>query len=255
MKTIVFANQKGGCSKSTSCNALALGLTAKGHKVLAVDLDPQGNLSFGLGVDLLGTTKTLYQTLKGECEPQEALQSRLNFVDVLSVGIEAAAADMELVSLPAREYRLKDILNTFKANYDYCVIDTSPTLGLLTMNALTAANEVVIPLNLDMYGLMGIEQLKGFIENIQRYTNPDLKVKGILVTKYNERLNLSAALDDTVKKAADSLQTIVFKKRIRESVAIRETQLTQGNIFDDAPKAGASVDYMAFVEEFLSMEV
>lgn len=254
LKTIVFSNQKGGVSKTTSANALTFGLIGKNKKVLAVDTDPQGNFSFSMGIDPLNTQHTLYEALKGMCDVAKALQNRLNGVDVLSVGLEAAAADMELVSLPAREYRLKDILNTFKADYDYCVIDTSPTLGLLTMNALTAADELIIPLTLDAYGLMGINQLGGFITNIRKYTNADLKVKGILITKYNERLNITQSLIDTVQRAADSMQAIVFNTKIRESVAVREVQATQGILFDDAPKAGASQDYLQFVDEFLKME-
>ena len=139
-------------------------------------------------------------------------------------------------------------------DYDYCVIDTAPTLGLLTLNALTAADRVIIPLNLEVYSLQGMEQLSGFIENVRKYTNKDLSISGLLITKYNERLNISQALIDNVEQAAKNMNTRVFNTKIRESVAVKEAQLLRGDIYTEAPKATATLDYMAFVDEFLSME-
>lgn len=254
MKSIVFTNQKGGVGKSTSCYALAAGLHYRGNTVLIVDADPQGNLSYSAGVDTLGAKNTLYDVFKGICTVKDSLQNIKIGLDALTVGLGAAAADMELVARPAREYVLKEAIREISANYDYCVIDTAPTLGLLTLNALTAADGVIIPLNMDAYSLQGIEQLHGFIQNVQKYTNADLKILGLLLTKYKERLNLTAVLSKDVERAAESLETIIYNTKIRESVAVRETQLLRGDIYAEAPKAAATLDYQAFVDEFLRYE-
>ena len=255
MKTIAFSNQKGGVGKSTSAYALAVGLYNKGNNVLIVDADPQGNVSYTAGVDTLNGEKTLYDVFKGECEVKDVLQTVKPGLDVLTIGLSAAAADMELAARPAREYMLKDAIKAIADNYSYCVIDTAPTLGLLTLNALTAADRVIIPLNLEIYSLQGIEQLGGFIENVRKYNlNTDLKVSGLLLTKYRERLNITAALSEKVQQAAASLGTIAYDTKIRESVAVRETQLLRSDIYSEAPKATATIDYQAFVDEFLSKE-
>lgn len=254
MKTIVLANQKGGCCKTTTCNALALGLAARNKKVLAVDLDPQGNFSFSLGVDPLNTSKYLYDVFTGDCSVEETIQTRLNGIDVLSVGISGAVADQKLISNMSWPKLLKKALKPYQNKYDYCIVDTSPSLGLLTKNALVAADRVIIPVTLDAYGLIGIELLRGAIEEAQEEENTGLKVSGILATRYNDRLNITQVLIDETKAAADSLHTKVFDTKIRESVAVREVQLTQGILYDEAPKAGASIDYWKFVDEFLKTE-
>lgn len=249
MKSIVITNQKGGVGKTTTAAALGTGLHHKGYKVLIVDADPQSNLSYMLGVDE-AQTSTLYDVLKGDSKPAAALRNVKQGLDVMTVGLQGTAADMELASRTAREYMLKEALQEISDNYDFAVLDTAPTLGLLTLNALTAANYAIIPMNTEIFSLQGMEQLSGFIENVRRYTNNDLVVSGLLLTKYNARLNLTQALKKNMEQAAEVMNTKLFDTKIRESVAVRETQLLRGDIFTEAPQATATLDYKSFVEEF-----
>ena len=254
MKSIVLTNQKGGVAKTTTAYALATGLNNKGNTVLIVDADPQSNLSYTAGIDDMQTS-TLYDVLKGNAKTSDALQAVKTGLDILTVGLAGTAADMELASRTAREYMITEALQAVADRYDYCVLDTAPTLGLLTLNALTAANYAIIPMNLEVYSLQGMEQLHGFIENVRKYTNSGLKVSGLLLTRYNERLNLTQALMGNVENAAKVMNTVVYDTKIRESVAVRETQLLRGDIYTEAPKATATLDYIAFVDEFLKREV
>lgn len=251
MQTLVFTNQKGGVAKTSSSYALACGLHIRGKRILLVDLDPQSNLSYTVGLDDTNEW-TLYDCFKGNCSVEDCKQTIKEGLDILSIGLQATAADIELSSRTAREYILKKELSN--QDYDYCIIDTSPSLGLLTLNALTAANLVIIPTAAEIYSLQGLSQLGGFIENVKEFTNKDLKISGLLLTRYNERLNLTQALQENIEQAAKILNTVVYDTKIRESVAVKETQLLRGNIFDEAPKAKATLDYTAFIDEFLSKE-
>lgn len=253
MKTIVLTNQKGGVAKTTTAYALATGLHNKGFSVLIVDADPQSNLSFTAGVDE-SQGNTLYNVLRDGIAVKDVLQTVKVNLDILTVGLAGTLADLELASRMNREKILTKALKEVAENYDFCVIDTAPTLGLLTLNALTAADYAIIPMNLEVYSLQGMEQLAGFIQNIHENTNSKLKISGLLLTRYNERLNLTQALKGNVEKAAEVMDTVVYDTKIRESVAVRETQLLRGDIYTEAPKATATLDYMAFVDEFLSME-
>ena len=253
MKTIVLTNQKGGVAKTTTAYALATGLHNKGYTILIVDADPQSNLSYTAGIDESKDT-TLYDVLKGNAKVSEALHNINTGLDLLTVGIKGTAADMELASRTAREYMIKEAIQGIAGQYDYCVIDTAPTLGLLTLNALTASDYAIIPMNLEIYSLQGMEQLSGFIQNVQKYTNHDLKVSGLLLTKYNDRLNLTQALKGNIEQAAKMMNTVVYDTRIRESIAVKESQLLRGDIYTEAPKATATLDYIAFVDEFLKAE-
>ena len=256
MKTIVLTNQNGGVAKTTTAYALVIGLHNQGNNVLIVDSDPQSNLSYTAGVDD-NDKNTLYDVLKGDCKPGDAIRHLDKWLDIMSVGLQGTAADMELASRTGREYMLKEAIEAIQASndYTYVVIDTAPTLGLLTLNALTAADLAIIPVNVEAYSLQGMEQLNGFFENVRKYTNPDLKVSGILLTRYNERLNITQALKGNVDKAAQVMNTRVFDTKIRESVAVRETQLLRSDIYTEAPKATATIDYKAFVHEFMRREL
>lgn len=254
MKTIVLTNQKGGVAKTTTAYAIATGLVNKGaEKVLIVDADPQGNLTFTAGVEDT-QTDTLYDVLKGTLKPFNAVRSIKPKLDITFVGLQGTAADMELAARTGREYMIREALEGM-GKYDYCVIDTAPALGLLTLNALTAADLAIIPMSVEAYSLQGTEQLAGFIENIRKYTNPGLKVAGILLTRYNERLNITQALKGNVDKAAGILKTRVFEHKIRESVAVKETQVMQSDLYSEAPKAAATIDYNNFVSELISKEL
>lgn len=256
MKTIVLTNQKGGVAKTTTAYALAIGLHNQGNNVLIVDADPQSNLSFTAGIDN-DDTNTLYDVLKGNCKPGDAIRHLDKWLDIMSIGLQGTAADMELASRTGREYMLKEAIEAVDAtnHYTYVVVDSSPNLGLLTLNTLTAADLAIVPMSVEAYSLQGMEQLHGFFENVRKYTNPNLKVSGILLTRYNERLNITQALKSNVELAAKTMNTRIFDTKIRESVAVRETQLLRSDIYTEAPKATATIDYKAFVHEFMRKEL
>ena len=152
---------------------------------------------------------------------------------------------------PGREYLLKEILEPVKDNYDFIVIDTPPTLGILTINALTTSNDVIIPMGADIYSLQGLGQLYNTIENVKKYCNKDLTIKGLLLTKYNARTVLSKDLKDTIESKAQEINSKLFKTVIREGIAIKEAQTLQDNIFSTAPTSKPAADYEAFIKEYL----
>lgn len=250
MITLTLSNQKGGVAKTSTSNALAAGLYNRNYKVLAVDLDPQCNLSFSCGVDMLNTEKTLFDVFKGNAEVWETIiPLKLGF-DLLPGGLTLAGADMDFTQT-GREYMLSEALETVSGKYDFCIIDTPPTLGILTVNALTAADYVIVPMTADIYALQGLTQLNALIQNVRRYCNKGLKIAGILLTRYNDRQIISKTLKTNIGQAAERLSTEVFKTYIREGVAVRETQLLQSDLFTDAPKANVTQDYNNFIDELL----
>lgn len=241
MRKIALLNQKGGVSKTTTAFALAKGLQGN---VLSVDADPQSNLSFAFGVtDAEYTLQDVFEGLN----PDEAIIKGLNLI---CGDLRLSDADMRYTSVN-RAYILQEALEKVQGNYDYAIIDCPPILGVLSMNALTAADEIIIPISVDAFSLQGVTQLNDFIENIRKYCNSDLKISGILRTKYNKRLNITSALDDEIQAAAEKMGTKVFNTCISESVAIRESQMLQTDFFTEAPQAAAVIDYKAFIEEFL----
>ena len=252
MKTVVFANQKGGVAKTTSAAALAAGLSERGFRVIVADCDPQCNLCLSSGVDMLTVEKTLYDVFKGTATVDDVIVSGLGF-DILPGGLALAAADMDFTQA-GREYMLSEALETIADRYDYAVVDTAPMLGILTTNALTAADGVIVPLTADVYALQGLNQLNGLIRNVRKYCNRGLKIYGLLLTKYNDRQNVSKVLRDQVDRAAAQLETKVYKTTIRESVAVREAQLLRCDFLKEAPNANATIDYKSFVAEFLEDE-
>lgn len=252
MKTVVFANQKGGVAKTTSAAALAAGLSERGFRVIVADCDPQCNLCLSSGVDMLTVEKTLYDVFKGAAAVDDVIVSGLGF-DILPGGLALAAADMDFTQA-GREYMLSEALETIADRYDYAVVDTAPMLGILTTNALTAADGVIVPLTADVYALQGLNQLNGLIRNVRKYCNRGLKIYGLLLTKYNDRQNVSKVLRDQVDRAAAQLETKVYKTTIRESVAVREAQLLRCDFLKEAPNANATIDYKSFVAEFLEDE-
>ena len=252
MKTVVFANQKGGVAKTTSAAALAAGLSERGFRVIVADCDPQCNLCLSSGVDMLTVEKTLYDVFKGTAAVDDVIVSGLGF-DILPGGLSLAAADMDFTQA-GREYMLSEALEAISDRYDYAVVDTAPMLGILTTNALTAADGVIVPLTADVYALQGLNQLNGLIRNVRKYCNRGLRIYGLLLTKYNDRQNVSKVLRDQVDRAAAQLETKVYKTTIRESVAVREAQLLRCDFLKEAPNANATIDYKSFVAEFLEDE-
>ena len=254
MQIIAVANQKGGVGKTTTSTVLASGLYSKGHRVLLCDLDPQTNASFMTGVDVLSVAN-LYDVFKGEKTVEETIVPvRLGF-DLLPGSLLLAAADSEFTQT-GREYMLKEALDSIKEQYDYIVIDTPPTLGILVTNALTAANKLIIPVGAgDIFSLQGLTQFYGIIQNVRKYCNHELQIAGLLITRYNSRSNVNQALKGQVQQIAEQMETKVFKAAIIESVSVKESQLHKEDLFEQAPRSNAAKDYQAFICEFLEGEV
>lgn len=246
MLVITVAAQKGGVGKSTTAHALGQGLLIKGHSVLFVDLDPQGNLSHTMASV---TGPTAYDVLTGKRTAAEAIQ-RTASGDILPSGPALSGADRELTRT-GKEYRLKEALQPIKGRYAFVVIDTPPALGILTVNALTASDKLIIPAQADIYCLKAIWQLHGTIEAVRKYCNPSLSITGILLTRHSTRIVLSRDLADLLEGIAKQIDTKVFKTIIREGIALREAQARQQDIFSYSPRSNAAADYKAFVEEIL----
>ena len=252
-KIITLANQKGGVAKTTTSLALTSGLTNHGYRVLGVDLDPQSNFSLSSGIDTVELEKTLYDVFKRTTDANSVLLTSPLGYDVLPGGLSLAGADMDFTQT-GREYMLKEALESLDKEYDYIVIDTPPTLGILTTNAMAASDSIIVPMAADLYSIQGLSQLNGLILNVRKYCNKDLKLAGLLITKYHGNQNISKAVSEKIAEIAQELDTKVFTSKIRESVAIRESQLLRSDIFKDAPKANATVDYSEFIDELLKGE-
>lgn len=251
MRTICISNQKGGVGKSTTATATAGGLFRRGKKVLIVDLDPQMNSSYMSGIDLLNLPATLYDVFTGQAEITQAVQPIQIGIDIVTGGLNLTSADMTFVDL-GREKLLQQALDGIRGNYDYCIIDTSPNLGVLATNAMTAADSVLVPMQCDALSLQGLLQLQDFITKIKMYCNPKLSVAGILLTMYNPRTVLSRSLEEAVQMAAANMGTKIYKTRIRRAQAVSDAIAVQSDIFTEAPTATATADYTAFVDELLN---
>jgi len=251
MGTVVFANQKGGVGKTTSALALASGLAAKGYKVLAVDLDPQCNLTLASGSDSL-EDPTIYDVFAQKENVADVVKSTKLGFDLLPSSLALAAADMEFTAT-GKEFMLAEALEELSKSrkWDHVVIDTSPNIGVTTVNGLTAADGVVVAMTADVYALQGLSRLNDIIMRTRKYCNPKLKIFGLLITKYSQRQVVSRTLLDQIQRTASEIGTKVFNTHIRESVAIRESALLQQNMFEEAPKANAVVDYGHFIDEIL----
>jgi len=244
-----ISNQKGGIGKTTTAQAMANGLNRKGYKTLLIDLDPQGNLSLSMGADPMQIT--IYEAIEGKATAADTIQ-HTDQGDIIPSNIMLSGADMELnARTTGREYALKELISPLKALYDYIVIDTAPSLGILTINSLTAADRVIIPLSADIFSIAGLGQLYNTINSVIKYTNAGLKVEGILLTKFNERTILNRDLKAAIEETAAKLHTKLFSTYIREGVAIREAQAQETSIFDYAPGSNPAIDYSDFISELL----
>lgn len=254
-KVISISNQKGGVGKTSTVNSFAAGLKRKGFSVLAIDMDPQGNLSSSVDADISESAYTIHEVMKDGVDAREAIQ-HLNSFDIIPADLSLAVYDQELISVPfGRDQRLKESISNIKDMYDYILIDTAPSLTMLSINALVAADEVLIPATAEFFATTGLEQLADTINNVRRYSgNPDLKIAGILFTMHDPRTINGQTIKEETAKYAASIGTFVYKAYIRKAVAMGESQTNRMDIYTFNPKSTVARDYMAFVEEYLKRQ-
>lgn len=250
-RIITISNQKGGVAKTTTTSTVGILLKRKGYSVLAVDMDPQGNLGFCLGADNENSA-SIYEVLKGDVKLQHAIQ-RTSTVDVISSSIALSGIELEYTAA-GREYLLREAIRTLPTRYDYILIDTPPALSLLTVNAFTASGSIIVPMIADIFSLQGIAQIYESVERVKKYCNPKVYIEGILLTKFNRRSVFSKEILGTAELIASDLDIKLFRTCIRESVTLREAQALQKNIIEYAPKSHAAQDYISFVEELISVK-
>lgn len=247
MHITAIALQKGGTGKSTTAHALGQGLRAQGKRVLFIDLDPQANLSYTMRADQGGLSA--YEVVTGRAKARDTVQ-RTDQGDMIPSSPHLSGADIENTQT-GKEYRIKEALKPLQAEYDFCIIDTPPALGTLTVNALTAAAGVVIPVQAETYSIQGITQLYRTIEAVKQYCNPALQVEGILITRHSGRAILSRDMADTIEATARQLGTQVFSTPIREGVAVKEAQAVRQPLHEYAPHSNPAQDYAAFITEYI----
>lgn len=249
-KIIAVANQKGGVGKTTTSVNLAASLAATEQRTLLVDIDPQANASHGFGVETAQLDKTVYEVLVNHLPIQDVVvTSAMPFLDIVPSHINLVGAEIELVELPQREQLLKSALASLKETYDYVIIDCPPSLGLLTLNSLTAADSVLIPVQCEFYALEGLGQLLNTISIVRRTTNPDLEIEGVLLTMYDSRLRLSNQVVDEVRRH--------FEDKACRTVITRNVRLSEAPshgkpvLLYDASSMGAQ-NYLALATEILA---
>ena len=246
-KVIAFANQKGGVGKTTSCDGIGTAFSLKGYKVLFVDFDGQCNLSQTLNAEL---KNTCFELILNDIEIEDAIQ-KTKFGDILPSKKILSSLEGILSNDLEREYKLKEQIDKVKDRYDYVFIDTPPSLGLLTINALTAADGVIITSPADSYSLEGVADLSRTIMGIKKRVNPKLEVSGILITKFDGRSTHSKNFKKLTEDAANALRTFLYKNCIRECVSAKEAQTRRTSVHIENPKSNVSMDYKNVVEEML----
>lgn len=249
-RVIAIANQKGGVGKTTTSTNLSASLAELGKKVLVVDIDPQGNATSGLGIDKNNLENTLYELFVGECELEECLISdALENLSVLPSNVNLSGAEIELIGVDKREYILKKNLEKIRYNYDYIIIDCPPSLNILTVNALSAADSVLVPIQCEYYALEGLSQLVYTINLVKKRLNPNLTMEGVVFTMYDARTNLSLEVVENVK---NNLKQNIYKTIIPRNIKLAEAP-SRGmpiNIYD--PKSAGAESYKLLAEEVIN---
>ena len=248
-RVIAITNQKGGVGKTTTSTNLSACLAELGKKVLVVDIDPQGNATSGLGIEKNELENTIYDLFIGECELDECLQKNtLENLSVLPSNVNLSGAEIDLIGVEHREYILKKELDSIKDDYDYIIIDCPPSLNILTVNALSAADSVLVPIQCEYYALEGLSQLLHTVNLVKQRLNPDLEMEGVVFTMYDARTNLSLQVVENVKS---NLHQTIYKTIIPRNIRLAEAP-SHGlpiNVYDS--KSTGAESYRLLAEEVI----
>jgi len=248
-EVIAFANQKGGVAKTTTTLNLAVAFAESGHRVLCVDLDPQGNLTMSQGIDPDKVEKSLYDVLVHDMPMAEIIQHRE--IDIAVASIDLAGAEIAMSTKIGRERSLEKSLKEVSANYDFVCIDTPPSLGLLTINALTAANKVIVPVQCEYLSMRGLVQLQNTLKMIQENLNPAVKIEGILPTMLDTR---TVHAKEAVEILEENFGELVFKSRIRKAIKFAEAPVKGASVLKYDPQSNAAGYYRDLAKEVLAHE-
>jgi chromosome partitioning protein len=248
-KIIAIANQKGGVGKTTTAVNLSACLAVKGKKVLVIDIDPQGNTTSGLGVDKNSVSSSIYDVIINDTDIEDTLvQTKIKQLYISPSNIHLAGAEVELVSVISREMRLKTALENIKGKFDFIIIDCPPSLGLLTVNSLTAADTILVPIQCEYYALEGLSQLMNTVKIVQKHLNKNLRVEGVVLTMFDARTNLSIQVVEEVKK--------YFGNKVYRTIIPRNVRLSEAPsfglpiiLYDE--KSKGSECYMELAEEVI----
>nr|WP_330393221.1 AAA family ATPase [Butyrivibrio hungatei] len=251
-RVIAIANQKGGVGKTTTSINLSAALAEKGKKVLVIDTDPQGNTTSGFGLDKNELENTIYELMIGECSTEEAIKENvvegLDGVDIIPSNVNLAAVEIELIDADQKEYILREAISNVKDNYDFIIIDCPPSLSMLTVNAMTTANTVLVPIQCEYYALEGLSQLVHTVNLVKDRLNPELEMEGVVFTMFDSRTNLSLQVVENVK---EHIQENVYKTIIPRNIRLAEAPSYGLPINVYEPKSAGAEAYRLLADEVI----